>query len=304
MIGAQACSSTMADANLIESRWPHFMIIGAAKAGTTTLYEYVSRHPHVFMPKVKEPEYFSGSQLIERKGWYHSLFTQAREGQMKGEASTDYTRWPHTADVPQRIHKWIPGAKFIYVMRHPVERSYSHYAHDMRKGVTMTFEEALEASDLYIDSSMYMFQIERYLRYFARESLLFITSDELYSDPREVVRRVQEFLGLEVRELVKEALLQANEGGARKTVDHFVRFRVRSLLGRFGLLTIADRMPTRMRPHVFRMFRHSPVGIKIAASYNLPMMKPETRARLLQLFEEPNRALAAFLGRDLSNWNR
>jgi CRISPR-associated endonuclease Cas1 subtype I-B len=83
--------------------------------------------------------------------WYRSLFRHAGTDQLCGESSTCYSRWPHFGDVAGRIARDLPNVKLIYIMRHPVDRAYSHYAHNMQWGVTMSFEEALEAFEDSID---------------------------------------------------------------------------------------------------------------------------------------------------------
>lgn len=280
---------------------PHFLIIGAAKSGTTTLYRYLTGHPGVFMPKLKEPEFFSTDQLyLNRQKWYLSLFRAAGDDKLCGEASTAYTRWPHTADAAERIYRWVPGVKLIYIMRHPVDRAYSQYAHDMRREVKMTFEQALEATSLYIDSSMYLYQIERYLRWFPRDSFLFLTTDDLRRDPEKVMADLLSFLKLDFAQLVKGHPLKANQGGA----EYFVRSRTTERLRKYRLLSVLiDWLPPRWRKSIFRTLERSPVGTRIASNYSLPPMKPETRVRLLKQFNHPNNLLSSFLGRDLSNWN-
>jgi hypothetical protein len=105
---------------------PEFMIIGAAKAGTTALNEYLSQHPQIFMCPLKEPQFFSTDVIYERGlAWYEGLFADAKSGQICGEASTSYTFFPSTPLTPQRIHQAIPNVKLIYLIREPVSRIQS-----------------------------------------------------------------------------------------------------------------------------------------------------------------------------------
>src|SRR5690242_14831106 len=81
-------------------RLPDFVVIGGMKCGSTTLFEYLCRHPDVFMCTPKEPGYFSREKVMARgEAWYRSLFADAKPTQLCGEASTCYTRWPHFGDV-------------------------------------------------------------------------------------------------------------------------------------------------------------------------------------------------------------
>ena len=111
------------------NRLPNFFIIGAAKSGTSSLFEYLCRHPEIYIPKIKETEYFSKPSVYNKgEEWYKKLFDEAKKDQLCGDASTTYSRWPHTLDAPKLIAKSVPAANFIYNMRHPVERAYSHLA--------------------------------------------------------------------------------------------------------------------------------------------------------------------------------
>ena len=139
------------------------MIIGASKCGTTSLWEYLNRHPDVFWTDPKEPMYFNQesnySQGIE---WYANLFARAGEKTAIGEATTSYSYAPHTADIPQRIHRLLPECKLIYMLRPPVARTYSHYVQELQirvwapAGELGTFEDALENCPVLIDAGMYL----------------------------------------------------------------------------------------------------------------------------------------------------
>jgi hypothetical protein len=281
-------------------RLPDFLILGAAKSGTTTLWAYLVRHPKIFMSELKEPEFFSRDAVYERGlQWYRGLFAGASDDQLCGEASTTYSRWPHTADAAARIAEVLQRPRFVYLMRHPIERAFSHYAHHMRFDVTMTFEEALEKDDIYVDCSMYMRQIERYLRFFPKETFLFLEFSELRTTPDAAVRQVQAFLGVEERDLREAGSLQRNVTGP----DFYIRDRTTQRLKKIpGVRPLANRLPQRVRDWVFGKVKASPLGQKLAAEAAVPPMLPETRERLLRIFEGPNRELERFLGCEYPHW--
>src|SRR5882672_9220913 len=119
----------------MEMKLPNFFIVGAPKAGTTSLYYYLSHHPEVFMSPVKEPNFFSYDETVKQNLYhkekgvgkfeeYRQLFASSN-GHHKaiGEASVSYLFYP---SVPQRIHELVPKAKIIISLRNPVERAYSH----------------------------------------------------------------------------------------------------------------------------------------------------------------------------------
>jgi len=281
---------------------PDFLVIGAGKSGSTTLYEYLCLHPGVFLSETKEPEFFSRDEFYEKGlDWYASLFADAEPGQLRAECSTTYMRWPHHADASARIAEAMPNVKLICILRHPVDRAYSHYCHHMRYEISKTFEQALEDDEIYVDCSLYLFQLERYLRFYPRESLLCLFFEDLRKEPAELFGRVQRFLGLPEIDVTSQGPLHAN----KTTADHFVlsktthRFRQIPVIGKH-----ADLVPRKWRRGIFHAVRNSPLGKRLAASYQIPPMLPETRAELVERFREPNQQLSEFLGRDLSHWNQ
>ena len=121
----------------------------------------------------KEIEYFCNDKNYSNGlDWYKEHFITESNTEVCGDMSTTYSRWPHTPDVPERVFKLVPEVKFIYILRHPIERTYSHYLHHMREGVTMSFEQALQKNNIYVDCSKYMMQINHYLRFFPKENFL------------------------------------------------------------------------------------------------------------------------------------
>jgi hypothetical protein len=252
------------------------------------------------MSTPKEPQFFSSDEVYGRgDDWYRSLFAGAGDDQLCGEASTTYTRWPHTADAATRLAATLPNAKLIYIMRHPVDRAYSHYAHQMRLGVTATFEQAMRRDHSLIDCGLYMAQIRRFLRHFARDSFLFLLLDELKQQPAETMARVQRFLDLSVMPLTDEPIV-ANRSGD----EHYIRQHTTRRLRRIpGLSALAERMSPSSRQALYELIHRSPVGRCLSRRHRLPAMLPETRTELLRRYERPNRELEAFLGRDLSHWS-
>ena len=179
---------------------PNFLVIGAMKAGTTSLYHYLRGHPHVFMPSVKELDYFAreprSNQGIE---WYRRQFAPAPAGAIAiGEASTLYTKHPRFPGVPERIAAQIPDAMLIYVVRDPIERIRSHYQHQVALGAERApMAEAIFRDPIYLDTSRYAMQIDRYLEVFSPDQLLVLTSERLRADREVAVREILAFLGLD-----------------------------------------------------------------------------------------------------------
>lgn len=286
-----------------EPRLPDFLIIGACKAGTTTLWGYLRSHPRIFLLEPKEPSFFQRKERYDKGiGWYKALFADARPDQFCGEASTTYSRWPHLGDVPSRIARAVPNVKLIYMLRHPVERTYSHYCQHMRMLESLTFEDALESDRMYIDTSLYMMQIKKFLEHFPRESLLPILLDDLSDDPRATLETVQRFLGLNPIDLVGQEVVVLNR--ATEGADDFVRRRLAKWIRLIpGIDALLRPVPRLLKDRTLILLTSSSFGRRVAKGYKPSPLLPETRQRLLKLFEEPNMQLAEFLGRDLSHWN-
>jgi hypothetical protein len=184
------------------------IIIGAMKAATTSLFEYLSEHPQVATCRVKEPGFFAFDHLWSNgPDWYFRLwdFDPARHS-LALEASTDYTKRPYVPFVPEKIAS-LDRVRFrlIYMLRHPLRRIESQARHAALTGAEIghlfepernfSFDSCI--SERAVNFSRYAYQIDGYMQYFGRDDILFLTSEDLQKDPNESLRRVCEFLELE-----------------------------------------------------------------------------------------------------------
>lgn len=206
---------------------PSFIIIGAQRCGTTSLYDYLSHHPQIIPSPVKELFYFDDyyTRPIE---WYKSFFPTEKEREklerdlvasvITGEASPSYFFHPYAA---KRIKETLPDVKLILVLRDPIERAYSHYNHIKRLNrEPLSFEEALEkeleritpdveklARDenykadqrrdySYLTRGYYAKQLKEWYKHFPKEQLLIIQSEEFYRETPKVYDEIVEYLGL------------------------------------------------------------------------------------------------------------
>jgi sulfotransferase family protein len=186
---------------------PTFFVIGAPKAGTTSLHHYLDQHTQVQMSAVKEPRFFAGDEngipyppdRVADLAQYEELFDLAVA--VRGESSTDYATHPRRTGVPERIKAFVPDAKFIYVVRDPVARTISHYKMRVGLGESRPLAEALgDLSDLrspYISPSLYASQLERYLRHFPQERILVVDQAELLSARRATLEQIFAFLAVD-----------------------------------------------------------------------------------------------------------
>lgn len=183
---------------------PDFLIVGAMKAGTTTLAYHLNQHPGVFLPD-KEIHFFDTDKNYARGvQWYEDRFKQAGEGQIVGEKTPTYSYLPI---VPQRIAKDLPNAKFLWIFRNPVDRTYSNYWHMVIGGSELlSFEEAIakEPDRLkkslwygYRKRSVYVEQVERYLGYFSKSNMFFMFFEDLVDQTESEMRHVLGFLNIQ-----------------------------------------------------------------------------------------------------------
>jgi len=194
--------------------WPNFLIVGSAKAGTTSLYHWLRYHPEVFMPEKKEPSYFVDGYGMSDLDAYLLLFAPGRGKKAIGEASTAYLASPES---PQLISKQLGKVKTLILLRNPVERAFSLYCWMVMVGCEWlpTFEEAVKAEEkrcsdqffrwhnpeyfwdyMYFRSGLYFEQVKRYTDTFGRDLVEIYLFDELKNDPGKLYGKVCNFLGI------------------------------------------------------------------------------------------------------------
>jgi hypothetical protein len=197
-----------------EKKLPNLFIIGAMKSGTTYLHDLLSFHPDIFMSSVKEPCYFVEKNELKRIApsmwnmgiWkssetYLNLFNESKGEKYRGESSTLYTYFPLLQNVPERIYEFNPNARLIYLIRNPLERTLSHFWHDVRvESVFQDPSKILEQGSYYLDISNYALQIKQYLRFFPKENIHVCTFERLTSNPMATLQDI--FRWLEISENV------------------------------------------------------------------------------------------------------
>ena len=185
-------------------RLPDFLIIGAMKAGTTTLYRDLLTHPRVFFPLDKEPNNLTRERVLEDAGRseYAALFKDAGPDQLCGEASTAYTKRPTFEGVPARAASLLgEGVRVVYLMREPVARARSHHRHMRHFGECETDDlaHAIERHPELIAYSRYAMQLEPWLGALGPGRVLALEMEAYTADRASTVARVQSFLGLDPR---------------------------------------------------------------------------------------------------------
>ncbi len=180
---------------------PHFLIIGAMKAGTTSLFMDLSANPGVYIPPVKEPHNLCDDRVLTPEGRreYESLYAAARPGQLCGDASTGYSKRPTHEGVAERAVEVLgPELKVIYLVRNPLHRIESHHHHEWSAGeVGKDIDEAVRNDPRFIDYSRYAWQLEPWLERLGAERVRVVRFEDYIADRGGVVADLSRYLGLE-----------------------------------------------------------------------------------------------------------
>tara|TARA_X000000368_G_C23019350_1_gene707260 strand:+ start:332 stop:1213 length:882 start_codon:yes stop_codon:yes gene_type:complete len=282
-----------------------FFIVGAPKAGTTSLYHYLNEHPEVRMSSQKEPDYFS-DKAIQEKGMYYgknrintldkyeSLFTQEK-GVIYGESSVSYLFYENVAED---IKRYNPDAKIIIILRNPIDRAFSHYLMDYRLGlVSDSFEDIIYKRSKhksaylfyqqYIEVSQYSNQIQRYLHVFSKDNLLLIDYENFKKDVAGCVDIVYSFLNISA-EFAADVNTKHNTFTMprNKGIRFIYSF---TFLRKILAFIFPDSLVKSIRGFLFKDDKK-------------PKLLKETRSYLKQFFSDDIRLLGDILDKDYSKW--
>ncbi len=290
---------------------PNFLIIGAPRSGTTTLYESLKRHPQIFMSPIKEPMFFilegdtkeyvgpvlpKGFRDIEA---YRSVFRGVREEKAVGEASPFYLFSPK---APPKIKKYIPQVKIIALLRDPVDRAYSHYMlHCMGQLEPLSdFREAVAAEKERIRKGWFIYwcyqglgyygkQIERYFSYFNPSQFRFFLLEDLIHSPDRLFREIFQFLGIDENIRIRKPEKYNSSGNLN---NRFVRYMVLK--------------PNIIKSALKKVLSEWTQYYLLTKFTNISLTKPplslEIRGQMIELFREDILKTQDLIQRDLSAW--
>lgn len=307
---------------------PNLFVVGAMKAGTTTLYRYLAGHPDVFMSPVKEPHHFCGDLEIGRlaplyrsasaglddyldgpmdqerhmayvpeRERYLRLFRDAGARPWRGEASPSYL---FSAAAPEAVRAASPGARVVILLRDPVDRAVSHYRMDLGGGIVRTpFAQAVRedqraagmgypTKSLYLAMGMYARQVRRWMQAFPDGRARVYLFDDLRAHPDALTEDLGEFLGVDPAGFRRAAEHENRTLAPRWVATNWV-------LHHSGLKTLVRRLaPVPLLEAGKRAWYREPGGAAVS-----PQLKAELRA----LFAADVAELSALIGRDLSHWS-
>jgi len=297
-----------------------FLIIGGGKSGTTSLYYYLAQHPDVFLARIKEPRFFllpgldidttaeqrahfcaSFPEGVATRAAYRDLFRDAAPGQVKGEASVQYLSSDTAA---ANIGRYAPQARLICILRNPMDRAYSNYAHGRRDGLEHrpSILDALRETGpdhVFFYPGFYSRHLECYAQRAPRNPLRVWLYEELLQDPVGTVQSMLRYLGVDDR-FVPDTSFKANVSGEASPANVWAR-----------IYDAARRNRLRRHPMVQRFMS---VELKQRIVKTLASRADRDRVKqhltetewdtLMQVYEADIRRLETLLGRSLDVWRR
>lgn len=299
---------------------PNFLVIGAGKSGTTSLYHYCKEHPEVYMSPVKEPRFFafegqkldfrgpgdqemnsrmSSARVITDIKEYEVLFRGVTDEKAVGEASPAYL---HNPEAPGRIKKRIPDAKLVAILRNPADRAYSAFLHQVRHGrePCQEFTEALREEGAraqknwapnwrYKGIGFYHAHLKRYFETFGPDRIRVYLHEDLKRNPAGTMRDVYRFVGVD-DSFRPDTATRHNEAGVLRNG------LLRAAVSRSGALIPAVKNALQMLPAETRG------RIRKSVFVEPPPLDPKVRGELLEEYREDILKLQDLIGRDLSGW--
>jgi hypothetical protein len=281
---------------------PEVFLLGAQKAGTTSLAFLLEQHPDIGVTYPKEPHFFSRHFNGSSK-WYKALF-RGQENQLSIDASTSYSMRPYDEEnfqwkkmhermypyTAERVYEWNPGAKFIYIMRSPVERTYSSYWHSVRHHrENRSFDEVIKDHRCrYIAASDYAHQLEPWLRLFPRSQFLLLDFQDFKNAPQKTLDECFHFLGIKAYHAAAFDI---------KNKTYFPSKTARTfnyMIKRFPAVTRVQKAAPSVLKDKVQKWRKGKATV--------PPMSAAQRRELEAVFEEPVNRLEEMTGMDFSHW--
>jgi sulfotransferase family protein len=268
---------------------PTFVGIGVPRAGTTWLHTMLDKHPETYLPGKRKEVRFFDRYFDEGLGWYETFFRDADpNARAVGEISPQYF---YCDACPARIAATLPHVRLLLMLRHPVDRAYSHYGFVMqRRNFRGTFRDFLESRPKAIEMSLYTPPLEAYLLHFRREQILPLLFDRTVKDGADSLRALAAFLEVDPDGFptdvgrVNASTLPQHPGLADLAV------RTGRKLRRFHLEPLVD------------VGRRLGVGRIWSNGTPIPKLDPQERGELTALFDRDIDALERRLTLDLSHW--
>jgi len=269
---------------------PNFLIIGAQKCGTSSLYELLKSHPEIGMSSMKETHFFSRDENYARGwAWYESLFAGTEGKRAVGEASPTYSKIAVFPQALPRIVEHLPDARLIYIVRHPLTRMESAYVeirHNPKIRIHEDFATALRTRPVLVEASLYWKQISAYRNHYPDDRILVLFLEDFRQDPHAQLRRCFEFLDVDPTFRAPDADRPRNSREGRQTVSDFALW-----LHRLPFYnTLRRYLPARFHGRLHYQIKN-------------PQWDEETRRWAIEQVIEDSLQFLRFYGKPLDFWD-
>ena len=283
------------------ARLPDFIMIGASKAGTTSMHYYLGQHPEISMSYPKETNFFTREDYLEPDAlaWYSSCFEDVPG--LRGDASPKYAHFPTIAHVPERIASLVPQAKLIFLVRDPIERAESHYYHNYfnrseSRDIDQVFAELQDDDYPLVVASKYGMQLEQYLPHFPMSQIMIVDNNDLRKARDETMSSVFAFLGVDPA--------FSSEAFDRKIKDRTKTVRLSRVAA-----GVHDSMPARIGRKVLPVHIREPLferARRVLSPNGAVTPKradPVQRERVAEFFRDDAARLRELTGLPFSHWS-
>lgn len=274
---------------------PTFIVIGAMKCGTTSLYYQLDAHPEISMSVQKETNYFIRGRDFEKgryeKGreWYESRFRE--QAKARGECSPNYTKAHLFPGVAQRMHELVPDVRLVYMVRDPIERLISHYVQNrVQRLEDRSFSVAVTEprKNKYVMTSRYYWQLRPYLGFFDENQILVRSLESLRDRPIEILGEIHSFLGVDP-EVTDRQLQQGHFNPTGKK-------RIRGAWYRWLSGVIGQPIKDALRPYI-------PLDWIPGSPIDRPTPNDALRQHLVEALKDDVESLRQFTGRSFEQWS-
>ena len=278
-------------------------IVGAPKAGTTSLHYYLNEHPEILMSSLKEPDFFSHQDILEQGLYYenskintiqkyHNLFNESHEAKIFGDSSVSYLFYP---EVSKRIKEYNSKAKIVIMLRNPTDRAFSHYLMDFRLGlVSERFEDVFHKKQglkfqQYFLLGNYYSQVKRYINEFSKENIHLIWYSDFKKDAEKEIKKLFKFIDVNSDYKVNFKTVYNRSFVPKNNIIRII----------YSVVWFRKLILFFISPKIVRFFK-SILFIK----ENKPRITAKTRRILAEYYKDDISKLEKLLSTNLSEWKK
>ncbi len=271
---------------------PNYIIAGAQKAGTTTVFKVIKQHHDVFVPKIKEIHFFDRTENFRRgKKYYLKYFLGGKNQKIVMDITPNYM---YVKEVPKRIKEILPEVKLIFFLRDPIKRAYSNYWHNVRyQAEKLSFSEAIKVKgNPYIMKSMYFKHLERFLKYFDKQDILIFISERMFNDPLSFYKKFFYSIGINYLDTINYNI---KENSAR--VPKFVFLEKIFFSEKIVIRNVRKMVPRKIKDIIRKL--DEKINMK---QIDLPSLGKEIKEFLVEKFKQDVYNLKKEFSLDLTDW--